>query len=254
MIDRDALLAQVRQANPTPGNAALPPDLLARRPPLDLLIEEEIIMLDQKTNATSAESARRRRIGGPVIAAIAAVAVIAVFVTGTLFLGGTDDASGPSGSSEATTTTQPSIVDRYGLDELPEPRTQDDVNAVFLAMPAEIDDMTAYRDDPEHVGFVDYTGDESFARIAWIEAGFDRASVIEFMAAAEGEPAFTVVGSDLADDAQFVWIEATGPSENGTVHMLWWGEPSDGWIFSAEADSAEHLDALIEAFTAAASQ
>jgi len=254
MIDRDALLAQVRQANPTPGNAALPPDLLARRPTLDLLIEEEIIMLDQKTNATSAKSASRRRIGGPVIAAIAAVAVIAVFVTGTLLLGGTDDASGPSGSGEATTTTQPSIVERYGLDELSEPRTQDDVNAVFLAMPAEIDDMTAYRDDPEHVGFVDYTGDSSYARIAWIEAGVDRASVIEFMAAAEVEPAFTVVGSDLADDAQFVWIAATGPSENGTVYMLWWGEPSDGWIFSAEADSAEHLDALIEAFTAAASQ
>jgi hypothetical protein len=104
------------------------------------------------------------------------------------------------------------------------------------------------------VGFVDYTGESSYARIAWIEAGIDRASTIEFMSAAESEPAFTIVGSDLADDAQFVWIEVSGPGEDGTVYMLWWGEPSDGWIFSAEAGSEAHLDALIEAFATAASE
>lgn len=56
-----------------------------------------------------------------------------------------------SESSEGAT-----VADPWGLSEVEDPTTQEEVNVIFLGMPDDIDGMAASRDDPEHVGFVDY--------------------------------------------------------------------------------------------------
>ena len=142
--------------------------------------------------------------------------------------------------------------DPWGLSDVPEPTTQEQVNVIFLGMPDEIDGMTASHDDPDHVSFVDYTGDGTWANIVWIEAGPDGSATIEFLDGIATIAEFTEVSSSLNADDTFVWLEGTAPGPDGDMYALWWGDPTDGWIFSVEADSLAHRDAVVDAFIASA--
>jgi hypothetical protein len=144
-------------------------------------------------------------------------------------------------------------VDPWGHGEIKDPTTQEEVNVIFLAMPVEIDGMVATRDDPEHVGFVDYEGNGSHASIAWFDAGWDAAAAIKFLTWIQDSDKTANVSGDLDSSDNFVWMEAETTTPDGQLFMAWWGDPTDGWLFNAAADTPDHRDAVIDAFIASAS-
>lgn len=154
-------------------------------------------------------------------------------------------AAGCSGDDDTAST------DPWGLVEIPEPTTQEEINMIFLGMPDEINGMDAYRDDPDHVGFVEYTGEGGErAEIAWTEVGVDGPTTVEFLDRIAGRDEFATVSSSLTAGGSFVWLEGSASDPAPSIHLLWWGDPTDGWVFIIEATSIEHRDALIDAFIA----
>jgi hypothetical protein len=142
--------------------------------------------------------------------------------------------------------------DPWGFDGVTAPATQEEVNIVFLAMPGEIDGMAAYRDDPEHVGGVMYTGEDSHAGVVWQQVGVDRATTIEQMEVVANADQFAELGSNIDSDSTAIWLYGT-LVEQDDQQLLYWGDPSDGWLFVFEADTVEHLDAVAAEFISAAS-
>jgi hypothetical protein len=139
----------------------------------------------------------------------------------------------------------------WGLDDVSVPTTQDEVNVVFLAMPAELEGMTAERDDPDHVGFVQYVGDDSGMGVSWQQVGDnDRATTVAQLEFIAGSDQFSVVSQELDAESGVVFLHGT--AENDSEHLLYWGDPVDGQMFVFSADSAAHLDSLVEAFVDAA--
>jgi hypothetical protein len=65
--------------------------------------------------------------------------------------------------------------------------------------------------------------------------------------------AFAELDSNLDSDAATVWLYGT-LLEEGDEQILYWGDPSDGLLFVFDADTAEHLDALVAEFISAASE
>ena len=153
--------------------------------------------------------------------------------------------------SEESQSSQEAASDPWGLDAVTDPTTQDEVNAIFLAMPDEIDDMTAYRDDPDHVGYVEYRGDGSYAQVAWDDVGEDRSTTIQQLESIAQMDQFTELDSSLDSGNPTVWLHGIVVTEDDEQALLW-GDPSDGWLFVFNADSVEHLDALVAAFISAA--
>ena len=119
-------------------------------------------------------------------------------------------------------------------------------------MPSSLHGMIAYRDDPDHVGFVEYASDTGWASIAWIESGPDGAAAVKMLEGVADLPEFEMTSSNLNPSSSFVWLAGIAPGDDGPINLAWWGDPSDGWMFSAEADSAEHLDAVIAAYLVSA--
>lgn len=150
------------------------------------------------------------------------------------------------GSADETTS------DPWGLDLVTDPTTQEEVNTIFLAMPDEIDGMTVYRDDPEHVGYVEYRAEDSYAQVAWDNIGEDRATTIQELESIAQMEQFTELNRSLGSENSTVWLHGIIVTEDDEQALLW-GDPSDGWLFVFNADSVEHLDALIESFISAAS-
>ena len=258
MTDHTALLEAVRAADPWPTDRRIPVDLLA------IQTEPSVEILDVPSNGASLGRGPVGLRRGLVVAMGSAAAVLVLIVGASLLFGGADgpaEAPMPSDTSSTvattttpTTSTIPSAsFDAEALASVPEPRTQDDVNVVFLAMPSELLGMTASRDDPDHVGFVDYSGESGFASIAWIEAGPHREAVIEFLDGIRGIPEFTETSSSPRMDGPFIWLEGEAAEQFGDIYLLWWGNPDDGWIFSVEASSPEVRTAVVEAFVVAAS-
>ena len=158
-------------------------------------------------------------------------------------------------TAPSTSVTSESLVgatatDPWGLSEIKDPTTQEEVNVIFLAMPDDIDGMVASQRDPVHTGIVDYEGNGSQASIAWVEAGRDATGAIEFLTAIQDSDATSIVSGDLDPSATFVWISA---DEIDEMFMAWWGDPTDGWLFGVVADTSDHRDAVINAFIASAS-
>lgn len=153
-----------------------------------------------------------------------------------------------SESSDGVTATDP-----WGLSEVRDPTTQEEVNVIFLAMPDDIDGMVASHDDPEHLGFVDYEGNASHASIAWFEAGVDAATTIESLTHIQSLDELASFSGDLDSSDTFVWMEAEVTTTDGHMFMAWWDDPTDGSLFRVDADTAEHRDAVINAFIASAS-
>ena len=130
--------------------------------------------------------------------------------------------------------------DPWGLDAVADPTTQEAVSVIFLAMPEQIDGMSAYRDDPEHVGYVEYTSKDSDAMVAWDDLGVDRTTTIEQLELVAGKEVFTELNRSMESDAETVWLHGTVDTGSVERQMLWWGDPSDGWLFRFDADTAEH--------------
>jgi hypothetical protein len=151
------------------------------------------------------------------------------------------------GSSDDTTS------DPWGLDAVTEPTSQEEINVIFLAMPEEIDGMTAYREEPPHVGYVEYQGEDSFAMVSPAQIAEDRATTVGQLEWTSEQPQFAVLGSDLDDEATTVWLWGT-VAEEDDLQILYWGDPEDGYLFMFEADSDDHLDALVAEFISASTQ
>ncbi|MGD2044419.1 MAG: hypothetical protein PVJ28_12275 [Acidimicrobiia bacterium] len=151
------------------------------------------------------------------------------------------------GSSDETTS------DPWGLDAVTEPTSQEEINVNFLAMPDEIDGMTAQREDGDHIGGVMYSGEGS-AGVTIRQVGKDdRATTMEQLELIASNEAFAELDSNLDSDAATVWLYGT-LLEEGDEQILYWGDPSDGLLFVFDADTAEHLDALVAEFISAASE
>lgn len=147
-----------------------------------------------------------------------------------------------SGQDDAAST------DPWGLSEVSQPISQDEVNVVFGGMPDEINGMSANR-VPDLVGFVEYTGEGGErAVIQWTEVGVD--STVEFLDGIVGRDGFTTASSSLNDGDSFVWLEGTASDPAPSIHLLWWGDPTDGSVFNIAATTIEARDALIDAFIA----
>lgn len=142
--------------------------------------------------------------------------------------------------------------DPWGLDVVTEPTTQEEVNTILLAMPDELDGMSAHRDDPEHVGYVEYRGEGSYAQVAWDNVGLDRTTTIQQLESIADMEQFTELDRSTDFDTATVWLYGTVATESDEQVLLW-GDPSDGWLFIFNADSVEHLDALVASFISAAS-
>ena len=151
------------------------------------------------------------------------------------------------GSSDETTS------DPWGLDAVTEPTSQEEINSVFLAMPDEIDGMTAQREDGDHIGGVMYTG-EGNAGVTIQQVGKDdQATTMEQLELIASNEAFAELDSSLNSDAETVWLYGT-LLEEGDQQILYWGDPSDGLLFVFDADTVEHLDALVAEFISASTQ
>lgn len=149
-------------------------------------------------------------------------------------------------------STDESTSDAWGLGAVTDPTTQEEVNTIFLAMPDEIDGMSSYRDDPDHVGYVEYRGGDSYAIVTWDNLGEDRATTIQRLESIADLDQFTELDRSLDPDNTTVWLHGTVVTEDDEQALLW-GDPVDGWLFVFNADTAEHLDALIAEFISAAS-
>ena len=148
-----------------------------------------------------------------------------------------------SGQDDAAST------DPWGLSEVSQPNTQDEVNMVLGGMPDEINGMSANR-VPDLVGFVEYTGEGGErAVIQWTEVG-DGQTTVEFLDGIVGRDGFTTASSSLNDGDSFVWLEGTASDPAPSLHLLWWGDPTDGSVFNIAATTIEARDALIDAFIA----
>ena len=260
MTNRDLLLKRVVAVNPFPATVDLPEPLVAsRRPVSDVLTDLGPAV--EAVQLTEDEPRTPRRWKAAVVAVAGAVVVLVVLGVGSVLFGGADTSSEPVSppvivTTPPTVTTLPpttvppveTLTDPWGLGTVTERVTQSEVNLVFLAMPNEIDSMQASRDGPEHVGFVDYEGDETHASIAWFEAGPDSLAVIEFLDSIEASDNFTkeTGGIDLGES--FVWLAGRVDEGDREIVLLWWGDPTDGSIFTIEADTVEHRDALIDAY------
>lgn len=152
------------------------------------------------------------------------------------------------------TSSDEETSDPWGLDAVAEPTSQEEVNIIFLAMADEIDGMTAYRDDPDHVGYVEYTSEDSDAMVAWDDLGSDRATTIEQLEWIAAKDVFTEQARSMDSDASIVWLHGTLDTGVAERQMLWWGDPSDGWLFRFDADNAEHLNALVAEFISASTE
>jgi hypothetical protein len=162
--------------------------------------------------------------------------------------------SGTGQGSDETETSGVATPDPWGLDAVTDPTTQEQVNAIFLAMPDEIDGMTAYRDDPDHVGYVEYTSEDSDAMVAWDDLGSDRETTIEQLEWIADKDVFTEHARSMDSDSATVWLHGTVDTGEVERQMLWWGDPSDGWLFRFDADTAEHLDAIVGSFISASTE
>ncbi|MGD2060661.1 MAG: hypothetical protein PVF87_07340 [Acidimicrobiia bacterium] len=141
--------------------------------------------------------------------------------------------------------------DPWGLDAVTEPTSQEEINVIFLAMPDEIDGMTAHRDDGDHVGYVEYRDGDSFAMVSPTQVGDDRATTVEQLESFADRTQFAELGSGIDAEATPVWLWGT-VAEEDDLQILYWGDPEDGYLFMFEADTAEHLDALVSSFVASA--
>ena len=145
-----------------------------------------------------------------------------------------------------------SAASEWGLDGVMVPTSQDEVNVVFLAMPAELEGMTAERDDPEHVGFVHYVGADAEMGVSWQELAPNRALAVELLEEIDQADEFSTTAKDLDSESGPVLLQGAVDDNAPETHMLYWGDPSDGWVFFFTAETAEQLDSLVEAFVAAA--
>ena len=142
-------------------------------------------------------------------------------------------------------------ADPWGLAEVPQPTTQEEVNVLFLALPDELNGMEAHRDDSDHVGFVAYMGEDGEqALITWTEVAVDSPTTIEFLEVIMGREGFTTGSSSLSAGSSFVWLEGSASDPAPSIDLLWWGDPTDGWIFNIAADTTQSRDALLDVFVA----
>ena len=157
-----------------------------------------------------------------------------------------------SDSSPTTSAAVDESVDPWGLSETDIPTTQTAVTKVFLAMPDDIDGMTANRDpDTDHVAYVFYEKDvDVWTGIMWSQFGRDADEVIDSLRTVSEEEMFTIESSSLDPTEGFVWLVGTAIEPDRVVYLSWWGDPTDGSLFFVEADSLEHRTAVMEAFTA----
>lgn len=88
--------------------------------------------------------------------------------------------------------------------------------------------MFAYRDDPEHVGGVQYTGEDSAASVAWQQVGGDdQATTTQQLEQIAGSDQFTELESNLSDDATTVLLYGTVAAPE-VRRILYWDDPTDG--------------------------
>jgi len=143
-------------------------------------------------------------------------------------------------------------ADPWGLSGIDIPTTQAEVTKVFLAMPDDIDGMTASRDqDTDHVAYIFYEENiDVWTGIMWAQFGRDADEVIDSLRTVSEEEMFTIESRSLDPTEGFVWLEGTATEPDRVVYLSWWGDPTDGSLFFVEADSPEHRTAVIEAYTA----
>jgi len=154
-------------------------------------------------------------------------------------------------SSPTTSAAVDVSADPWGLSGTDIPTTQAEVTKVFLAMPDDIEGMTASRDpDTDHVAYVFYEKNiDVWTGIMWSQFGHNADEVIDSLRTVSEEEMFTIESSSLDSTEGFVWLEGTAVEPDRVVYLAWWGDPTDGSLFFVEADSLEHRTAVMEAFT-----
>jgi len=154
-----------------------------------------------------------------------------------------------------------SDVPPWGLTEVDMPDTQEDIEALFAALPCEIAglpraDMSQGRGGPAvHYGAEEEQGlvlDAFSVEQAAAAGGREAITPLEFLSAIASEMG-ELEGSSLDPSGPLVWVAAGGTAETGpgvveTDYLAVWGEPEGAWVFQVTASSAEARNSLIHAF------
>lgn len=158
------------------------------------------------------------------------------------------------GGDTTQTTNTTGLEDPWGVAKVVLPVTMEEVTDAFNAMPVVIDGMDVSRDEGEHVGVVRYSGPAGqLTSISQSQLGPDAARVVDQLTAMSGQEAFTATAQSLEATDDLVWLEGVAEDPDGAVYVAMFGDPSWGWLFQVDADSADHRDAVIEAFVSAVS-
>lgn len=191
---------------------------------------------------------------GPRVAVAAFTVTALVFVTMLVALRLVDTDVAVLGGGDV-----PVVVveaDPWGLETIDFPTTQEEVTALFLAMPDEIGGLLREGDEGDvHVAVVDYQGPSgrhiSFtAQPRDSRDGISPTVWLEMMTSA---PEYDIVASSLDSADRIVWFSGSLVTfEEATIHMAGWGDPNSDWLFYAEAGSAVDRDAAVDAFVDAA--
>jgi hypothetical protein len=127
------------------------------------------------------------------------------------------------------------------------PATMAEVQAVFAAMPDEIDGVPR---EPAEYGFEARYG--AFNGVVAVETAPGEGS--ESMAFFEDAPGAEIEASQLDPAAPLLWMFASFEDEGGagSVQMAQWCEPEGSWIFAVNAETAAMRDVMVAAFVESA--
>jgi len=239
----------------------------ATTPPVDVgpsAVDETIVTIGSAIYARGAEAADKTmtpavrpvvtRWRGPRVAVAAFTVTALVFVTMLVALRLVDrDVEVLGGGDDPIVVIE---ADPWSLDTIDFPTTQEEVTALFVAMPEEIRGLTRDGDEGDvHVAVVDYQGPSGRHISFTAQPGDSRDGIspsvwLEMMASATE---YDIVASSLDSADRVVWISGSLVTLEGeTIHMAGWGDPNSDWLFYAEAGSAVDRDAAVDTFVDAA--
>lgn len=180
--------------------------------------------------------------------------------------GDADEAAAPETTETTTSTLEPTtttvvttttaapettqagpVAHPLGLSAEDMPATMAEVQAVFAAMPDEIDGVSR---EPTEYAFEARYG--VFNGVVAIETAPGEGS--ESMAFFEDVPNAEIEASQLDPAAPLLWMFASFEDEGGagSVQMAQWCEPEGSWIFAVNAETAAMRDAMVTTFVESA--
>jgi len=193
---------------------------------------------------------------GPRIAVAAFTVTALVFVTMLVALRLVDtDVEVLGGGDDPVVVLE---ADPWGLETIDLPTTQEEVTALFVALPDEVGGLLREGDEGGvHVAVIDYRGpnDEFISYSAQPGDSRDNISPSEWLETMASAPEYDIVASLLDPTHRVVWISGSFTTLEGeTIHMAGWGDPNSDWLFYAEADSAVDRDTAVDVFIESASR